>query len=129
MKIDYGETDEFAKDFKKLAKRFKTLADDIETAKKNAIELYHLHKIDNQSIFQIQSASGGLINDEIEIYKLKKFACKSLKGKGAQSGIRVIYAYHKNRLRIEFIEIYYKGDKKDENRERVKAYLREKIKL
>ncbi|MBI4620745.1 MAG: hypothetical protein HY739_11385 [Desulfobacterales bacterium] len=128
MKIDYDETDEFAKDFKKLAKRFKTLADDIETAKKNAIELYHLHKIDNQSIFQIQSASGGLINDEIEIYKLKKFACKSLKGKGVQSGIRVIYAYHKNRLRIEFIEIYYKGDKKDENRERIKAYLTEKVK-
>jgi mRNA-degrading endonuclease RelE of RelBE toxin-antitoxin system len=106
MKVDYGETDKFAKDFKKLAKRFKTLADDIETAKKNAIELYHLHKIDNQSIFQIQDFK----NDEIEIYKLKKFACKSLKGKGVQSGIRVIYAYHKNRLRIEFIEIYYKGE-------------------
>ncbi|MFH2013252.1 MAG: hypothetical protein ABIJ37_11250 [Pseudomonadota bacterium] len=123
MKIDYGETDEFAKDFKKLAKRFKTLADDIETAKKNAIELYHLYKIDNQSIFQIQD----LKNDEIEIYKLKKFACKSLKGKGVQSGIRVIYAYHKNRVRIEFIEIYYKGDKKKENRERVKGYLRENV--
>ena len=128
MKIDYGETDEFAKDFKKLAKRFKTLADDIETAKKNAIELYHLHKIDNQSIFQIQSASGGLINDEIEIYKLKKFACKSLKGKGVQNGIWVIYAYHKNRLQIEFIEIYYKGDKKKENRERIKGYLGSKMK-
>lgn len=125
MKIDYGETDEFAKDFKKLAKRFKTLADDIETAKKNAIELYHLHKIDNQSIFQIQDFK----NDEIEIYKLKKFACKSLKGKGVQSGIRVIYAYHKNRLRIEFIEIYYKGDKKKENRERVKEYLKERVGL
>lgn len=124
MKIDYGETDEFAKDFKKLAKRFKTLADDIETAKKNAIELYHLRKVDNQSIFQIQDFK----NDEIEIYKLKKFACKSLKGKGVQSGIRVIYAYHKNRLRIEFIEIYYKGDKKKENRERVKGYLAEKVK-
>ena len=124
MKVDYGETDEFAKDFKKLAKRFKTLADDIETAKKNAIELYHLHKIDNQSIFQIQDFE----NDDIKIYKLKKFACKSLKGKGVQSGIRVIYAYYKNRLRIEFIEIYYKGDKKKENRERVKGYLTEKVK-
>lgn len=119
MKIDYFETEEFAKDFKKLAKKFKTLADDIETAKKNAIELYHLHKIDNQSIFQIQEFK----SDEMEICKLKKFACKALKGKGVQSGIRVIYAYHKNRLRIEFIEMYYKGDKKNENRERIKAYL------
>jgi hypothetical protein len=119
MKIDYFETEEFAKDFKKLAKKFKTLADDIETAKKNAIELYHLHKIDNQSIFQIQEFK----SDEMEICKLKKFACKALKGKGVQSGIRVIYAYHKNRLRIEFIEMYYKGDKENENRERIKAYL------
>lgn len=119
MKIDYSETGEFAKDFRKLAKKFKTLADDIETAKKNAIELYHLHKIDNQSIFQIQEFK----SDEMEICKLKKFACKALKGKGVQSGIRVIYAYHKNRLRIEFIEMYYKGDKKNENRERIKAYL------
>lgn len=119
MKIDYFETEEFAKDFRKLAKKFKTLADDIETAKKNAIELYHLHKIDNQSIFQIQEFK----SDEMEICKLKKFACKALKGKGVQSGIRVIYAYHKNRLRIEFIEMYYKGDKENENRERIKAYL------
>jgi len=120
MKIDYFETGEFAKDFKKLAKRFKTLADDIETAKKNAIELYHLHKIDNQSVFQIQEFK----SDEMEICKLKKFACKALKGRGVQSGIRVIYAYHKNRLRIEFIEMYYKGDKENENRRRIKAYLR-----
>lgn len=119
MKIDYFETEEFAKDFKKLAKKFKTLADDIETAKKNAIELYHLHKIDNQSVFQIHEFK----SDEMEICKLKKFACKALKGKGVQSGIRVIYAYHKNRLRIEFIEMYYKGDKENENRERIKAYL------
>jgi mRNA-degrading endonuclease RelE of RelBE toxin-antitoxin system len=119
VKIDYFETEEFAKDFKKLAKRFKTLADDIETAQKNAIELYYLHKIDNQSIFQIHEFK----SDEMEICKLKKFACKALKGKGVQSGIRVIYAYHKNRLRIEFIEMYYKGDKKNENRERIKAYL------
>jgi hypothetical protein len=119
MKIDYFETGEFAKDFRKLAKRFKTLTDDIETAKKNAIELYHLHKIDNQSVFQIHEFK----SDEMEICKLKKFACKALKGKGVQSGIRVIYAYHKNRLRIEFIEMYYKGDKENENRERIKAYL------
>ena len=34
-----------------------------------------------------------------------------------QSGIRVIYAYHEEEDRIEFIEIYYKGDKASEDRE------------
>ena len=78
MKIDYGETDEFAKDFKKLAKRFKTLADDIETAKKNAIELYHLHKIVSErkpylfgEKFEIRSTKSETI-PKIEMSKLQK---------------------------------------------------------
>jgi len=39
----------------------------------------------------------------------------------------VIYAYHlktKTIELIEFIEIYYKGDKENENRERIKDYLK-----
>lgn len=42
--------------------------------------------------------------------KVKKFACKSLKGKGGHSGIRFTYAYFPFEDKIEFIEIYYKGD-------------------
>jgi hypothetical protein len=120
MKIEYCEIDEFAKDLKKLSKRFKTLPDDIQTAKKNAIELYHLHNIDNQSVFQIQD----LKSEKIEFFKLKKFACRSLKGKGVHSGIRLIYAYHRDRLLVEVIELYYKGDKDNESKERLKAYLK-----
>jgi len=30
-----------------------------------------------------------------------KFACRSLKGKGVQSGIRVIYAYFEEKDKIE----------------------------
>jgi hypothetical protein len=123
-RIEYRETDEFKKDFKKLAKRFPTLTEDIETAKKNAIELYHLHTIDNQSVFQINDIKTA----EIEFYKLKKFACKSLKGKGVHSGIRMIYAYHPNGMIVELIEIYYKGNKENEDRERLKNFLKEKKK-
>lgn len=54
-----------------------------------------------------------------KIYKAKKFACRSLKGRGVQSGIRVIYAYFEEQDRIELIEIYYKGDKENEDRERI----------
>ena len=58
-----------------------------------------------------------------KIYKAKKFACRSLKGKGVQSGIRVIYAYFEKEDKIELIEIYYKGDKENEDRERILKYL------
>jgi hypothetical protein len=93
----------------------------LETAKRNAIELYHLRGLDNQSVFLMPDFSA----KETQIFKIKKFACKSLKGRGAQSGIRVIYAYHLSAApAVEFIEIYFKGEQKNENRERIKEYLK-----
>lgn len=83
MKIKYDEIELFKKDVKKLDKKFKTLRSDICVAKKNAIELFHLHRIDNQSIVPI----AGFGNEIFKIYKLRKFACKALKGRGSRSGI------------------------------------------
>ena len=44
-KINYGETLEFQKDFKRLLKKFKSLEDDLELAKIAAIEIFHIQKI------------------------------------------------------------------------------------
>jgi len=109
---------EFEKDMRKLLRRFKTLEDDLEVFIKKALNLYHKLKIDNRGIFQIL----GLQIENPKIYKAKKFACRSLKGKGVQAGIRVIYAYFEGNDKIELIEIYYKGDKKSEDRERIGKY-------
>lgn len=106
---------EFENDLKKLIRRFKTLEDDLNTFIEKQLNLYHKLEIDNKGIFQIT----GLPIESPKIYKAKKFACRSLKGKGAQSGIRVIYAYFAEADKIELIEIYYKGDKENEDRERI----------
>ena len=119
-KINYGETPEFQKDFKKLLKKFKSLEDDLELVKIAAIELFHIQKVNNLSVFPIQ----GFCTTEIQICKIKKFACKSLKGRGSKSGIRVIYAFHCQNCKVEFIEIYFKGEKENEDRERIKDYLK-----
>jgi len=121
MKIEYAETEGFKKDFKRLLKKFRTLVDDLENAKQGAIELFHLKKIDNESCFEIK----GFENDGCRIYKLKKFACKSMKGKGIKSGIRVIYAFCKSKKKVCLIEIYYKGIKEDEDGERIKKFISE----
>lgn len=118
-KIEYGAIDLFKKDFSKLLKKYRTLEEDLETAKRNAIELYHIKNIHNQSIFPIQ----GFCSEKIQICKIKKFACKALKGRGARSGMRVIYAFYCQSCKVEFIEIYFKGDKENEDRERIKKYL------
>lgn len=119
-KIKYNTIDLFQKDLKRLLKKYRTLEDDLETAKRDAIELYHLKQIDNQSIFTIQ----GFCTEKIQICKIKKFACKALKGRGSKSGIRVIYAFYCQSCKVDFIEIYFKGEKENEDRERIRAYLK-----
>lgn len=116
-KIHYKEEDSFKKTFKKLEKKFKTLREDLETAKKSTIALFHLHKIDNQSIVQVP----GYPHEHIQIYKIRKFACKALKGKGVKSGIRIIYAYEERSKTVSLIEIYFKADQENENS--VKEFL------
>lgn len=106
---------EFEKDLKRLSKRFTSLEEDLQTFIKVAMNLFHKQKIDSNAIFPISD----LGIKTLKIYKGKKFACRALKGKGAQSGIRVIYAYYEEEDWIEFIEIYYKGDKASEDRDRI----------
>ena len=120
MTIIYKETADFLRDLKKLRKRFRTLDEDLMVAKTNAIELYHTHNIDNHSVFPIP----GFQAENIQIFKLKKFACKALKGSGVKSGIRIIYAFSPAIKTVEFIEIYFKGDKDNENKERIGEYLK-----
>ena len=111
---------EFEKDIKNLLKKFKTLEEDLDTLIRTELKLYHKLGIDNNGIFPIT----GLQIKTPPIYKVKKFACRSLKGKGAKSGIRVIYAHFEEKNSIEFIEIHYKGDKELENRERILKYYK-----
>lgn len=106
---------EFEKDLKRLLKRFASLEEDLRVFIKVAMNLYHKQQIDSNAIFHISDL--GIKSPKI--YKVKKFACKALKGKGAQSGMRIIYACHEEADWVEFIEIYYKGDKASEDRERI----------
>jgi len=121
--IEYFETSQFTKDLKKLLKRFRTLKDDLENLKRNQIELLHVYKIDNQGTFEIK----GFSNPAFVIYKVKKFGCMSLKGHGCDSGLRLIYAINKIENSIFLLEIYFKGDKENEDISRVNDFLKNKM--
>ena len=110
---------EFDRDIKKLLKRFRTLEDDLKTFIEKELFLYHKLKIDNGGVFQIT----GLQVESPKVYKAKKFACRSLKGKGVHSGIRIIYSYFEEGDKVELVEIYYKGGKENEDRERISRYF------
>ncbi|MCK5768667.1 MAG: hypothetical protein KAH35_09905 [Candidatus Atribacteria bacterium] len=107
---------QFDKEFKKLIKKFKTLDEDLDNFINVQLKLAHkLNIIDKESIVRISN----LDIDRPKIYKARKFSCKSLKGKGARSGIRIIYAYYEEEDIIEFIEIYHKAQKANEDRGRI----------
>ncbi len=106
----------FSKDLKQLLKKYRSLEEDLDTFIKAQLFAFHKLQIDNHGLFPINN----LGFDSPQVYKAKKFACKALKGKGARSGIRVIYAYIPGNDEIYLIEIYSKSDKENENRERIK---------
>lgn len=118
-KIEYGALDLFRKDLKRLLKKFRTLEEDLRVAKRDAIEFYHLRGLNNGSVFEMP----GFCSPEVKVCKVKKFTCKSLRGRGSKSGIRLIYAFHNSSRQAELIEIYFKGEKKNEDQERIKNYL------
>lgn len=118
-KINYEATPEFKKDLKKPKKKFRTLSQDLEILKKAVIELYHVDKIDNNSVFPIS----GFCNNEMLSCKVKKFASRSLMGRGAKTGLRLIYIYLIKENKVLLEEIYFKGVKENEDKDRLEKYI------
>ena len=113
--MNFKNTAEFQKDFKRLSKKFRSLASD----------LIEFKKILNEAPLGI-GKHFNVITKTDYLYVIKaRFFCKSLKEKD----LRVIYAYIENHqiiemVGIDFIELYFKGDKENEDRERIKEYLK-----
>lgn len=107
---NFDATQEFEKEFKKLFKKYKSLDDDIEKFKKVLLATpTGVGK--NFVILHFSSA--------IKIVKAR-MACRALRDRS----LRVVYAYFEQEQRIEFIEIYFKGNKENEDRKRIKEYLK-----
>lgn len=106
----FNQLPEFEKEFSKLFRKYPSLPEDLKKL---------------ESIIAINPVGVGINfvtihhSPEAKIIKAR-LACKSLKNRS----VRVIYAYHENSTTFVHIEIYYKGDKENEDRERIKRYLK-----
>lgn len=117
--MEFDEIPEFQRDLKQFLKKFRTLQDDLAVLKKVLAAEGTVHPQPPLS-FRIP----GLGFELPVVIKVKKFACKSLKGKGANTGFRVIYAYHAEKQLIQFVEIYFKSDQENEDKDRILRYFR-----
>ena len=107
----FDELLEYKKDLKILSKKFRTLYEDLIVVKKVLEILPH-----ERSPFSFRIDNLGL---KTCIIKVKKIACKSLKGRGVNSGLRLINAYFPDEHKITFNELYHKNDKEMEDRARI----------
>lgn len=115
-KIEFDELPEFKRDLKNLLKKYRTLKEDLEVVK--------LDLNDEPGESPPFSFRFDQLALETCVIKIKKIACKALKGKGVNSGLRLIYAYFPNEQRITFVELYHKNDKENEDRKRIMENFR-----
>ena len=111
MMINFEELPEYQKDLKRLLKKYRTLTNDLEYVRKG-LNIYP--EASPPYSFRIESL--GIITCVI---KLKKIASDSFRGKGVNSGFRLIYAYFEQEKRIVFIELYHKSEKENEDKKRI----------
>ena len=109
--MTFDELVEFNKDLKNLLKKYRTLNEDLEVVKK-VLEVIPQER----PPFSFRIDNLGL---ETCVIKVKKIACKALKGRGVNSGLRLIYAHFEAEQKITFIEIYHKNDKENEDKQRI----------
>lgn len=116
MKTNFLFCDEFEKEFKQLSKKYPSLETDFLDVK-NALEICPIlpqtERINN-------------LGEEIvlQIYKMRKIFCKSLQ---SNSKLRIIYIYDDTAQEIQFIqflEIYTKSEKDNEDRKRIEKYAK-----
>src|SRR3989338_5877847 len=103
--MNFNETDEFSKDFKRLLKKYKSLPDDLLEFKKVVTAL----PLSSGRHFNVITKT-----EEVAIVKARLF-CRYLRG----ASLRIIYARRKQEATIDFIELYFKGEQVNENRNRI----------
>ncbi len=123
--MEFSYLDEFNREFKKLLKRFGTLKEDFDLFKERVLT----YRENGTGRFLFWRSPGivriGNLGIETEVYKVKHFSCRTLKGRGSRSGIRIVYAYFPDNNKIEFVQIYYKErDNIDCDKERIKRYYK-----
>ena len=114
--MTFDELTEFKKDLKTLLKKYRTLNDDL-----NVVQRVLEVRPDERPPVSFRINNLGI---ETCIIKVRKIACKAIKGKGVNTGLRLIYAYFPEDQKITFIELYHKNDKENEDRQRITDHFR-----
>ena len=112
--MNFDEIPEFKKELKQLCKKYKSLPEDLQ----EFCKVVSVAPLGNSKHFHIIK-KGNAQTGPLFIVKAR-LSCRYLKG----SSLRIVYCYFEQEQRIEFIELYHKGNKENENRNKIDNYLK-----
>lgn len=108
--IRFEQWGPFAKEFERLARKFRSLPRDLERFQK-VLTLDPAGQSQNRVTLRQ--------TETVTVVKARLF-CETLR----RNSLRIMYAYHKDTVTVVWIEVYHKADKPNEDRERIEEYLR-----
>jgi len=106
----FSELPVFIKELKKLSRKYSTLESDIEDIKP---VLLSCPTGIGKNFIIIRST------ENVKIIKVK-INCESLRSRS----IRLIYSYREDKIEFLYLEVYFKGNKENEDKERIEKYLK-----
>jgi hypothetical protein len=112
--MNFEQVTEFTKELKRLQKKYKSLPEDLSLFKK----ILTVNPHGNNKHFALITERIDNLGNKISIYK-SRFFCTYLKNQS----LRIIYAYDEQNSTIHFLELYFKGEKVNEDRERIWQFL------
>jgi len=124
--MNFNYVPEFEKELIKLTKKWRSLPDDLEGAKKRIKDLY-IPQNENDQLLEYRNAFFNgkratilqQLGDGTEVIKMRLIV-ESL---GSNDKVRIIFIAIRSNDEIKFIELYAKNEKDREDQRRIKKYL------
>ncbi len=116
--MQFRQRPAFAKQLKRLKKKYRSLDIDLEQLEK--VLRMKPQGVGGKHWDRLHTSSDG----KVTIFKVR-LSCASMRG---ETRFRVIYAHNESSqtvVFIDFIELYFKGDQENENRNLIAEYIRE----
>ena len=124
--MNFNEAPEFAKEVKRLSKKWRSIPGDLEAAKQYILPLYEQLANDvelveyRREFFAGKTAAILHSNENAEVVKMRL----DVADLGRNDKVRIIFVAIKTSDAIMFIELYAKNEKPREDNKRIKKYLR-----
>ena len=113
---------EYERDLRHLARRFRGLEEDIRAFVDKPLTYF----LRGEPVAGRFERVAGLGFDSPEVYVAKRIACRALKGRGSNTGLRLVYAWFPKTDCVELVELYFKADRDKEDKDRIRRLYRDR---